>query len=99
MYKLILSATLLIIAVPAMAKTYSVTKIGSSFVVTPSFFKVNIKPWLQEPKPDCKALFTSLYDNRRLIDRCLPSENQPATACALFEKTMTRAILGTEDPL
>lgn len=97
MYKPFISAALLIIAVPAVAKTYSITKIGSSFVVTPSFFKLNIKPWLQEPKPDCKALFKTLDDNRRLIDRCLPSENQPATACALLEKSMTRAILGTED--
>jgi hypothetical protein len=97
MYKLIISAALLIIAVPAVAKTYTFTKNGSSFVVTPSLFKLSIKPWPQEPKPDCKALFKTLYDNRRLIDRCLPSENQPATACALLEKSMTRAILGTED--
>lgn len=97
MYKPFISAALLIITFPAVAKTYTVTKSGSSFVVTPSLFKLSIKPWLQEPKPDCKALFETLSDNRRLIDRCLPSENQPATACALLEKSMTRAILGTEN--
>jgi hypothetical protein len=100
MNKFALCALASLFAIPSVvsAQTYKLTQAGDSWAVSPAKFTVTIKPWDQQPKPDCDKLWTTLQNQAATIDRCAPGGSQPATVCSLLKKTLPKAIFGVDDP-